>query len=140
MIIVRHQIRAVRGDDEVTQTACCIALSLQPYALLGYTCSFPCKPFCPVMNFLLSHAIFTFILSQHLMVNFSRFHFLCLKKSHFAGLFSSSAILQQSIPCFFVFFTSASAGLRAECCMFRLTISHCKHVVLHQLLCLVVTT
>lgn len=46
-----------------------------------------------LINFSLSHAIFTSILNQHPMMDFSRFHSLP-NKSHYGNLFNNDVILQ----------------------------------------------
>lgn len=70
---------------------------------------------CPCINFSLSHAVFTFVLSQYPTVNFTRFHSLCPKKSHYCcALFNSGAFLQQC-PCLFDLCLNETKG-REPCC------------------------
>ena len=79
---------------------------------ISNTCSTRFKPFHPLTNLSLTHGALS-ILSQHMMVNFHRFHSFCPKKPHYATLFFDGAILQRSVH---VFALIAATWLKAERC------------------------
>lgn len=95
-----------KGNEEDIQTA---AFALAPllrqcalswysrWSFALYTRSSCLKPFYPIINLSLSHAVFTFVVSQHPEVNFSRFQNLSSNKSQQDALFNTGAIPQRSV-------------------------------------------
>lgn len=111
IIIAWHHIKAVKGMKKTIKLQLlhclhCLAATwghalswCNILSVVNYIRSSHFKPF--YVNFPLSHAVFTSILNQHLVVNFtsshSLTHSLFPKKSHYSALFNNCATSQWSI-------------------------------------------
>ena len=111
----RHRYPSVfsnHGISRVDVVFCAQCWWLTWTTFISTMCSTRFKPFHPIINLSLTHGALS-ILSQHMTVNFHRFHSSCPKKLHYATLFFNGAILQGSIH---VFALIAATRLKAERC------------------------
>ena len=111
----RHRYPSVfcnHGICRVDVVFCAGCWWLTRTTFISNTCSTWFKPFHPLINLSLAHSALS-ILSQHMTVNFHRFHSSCPKKPHYAMLFFYGATLQRSVH---VFALVAATRLKAEHC------------------------